>query len=251
MAYTMVIADDNPVIIEGIQHLVEMRFADLMIIGSYKNGQDLIRDLESGALSVPDILVSDIRMPLADGIAVCKYLKGSGAPTRIILITAYKDFEYARSALNLGVNQLIVKPFTSEDLLSGIAENLDAVRAENTPIPENLPDPQSLEHRFSVESIKKYVNANLSNDALTVQAIAAHFNLSSNYLSYLFSKKAGMTLSKYISSTRIEYAKWLLRTKPHMTIVEVAKASGFSSVGYFNNVFKKVLGTTPLKYKMK
>ncbi|MGF2146170.1 AraC family transcriptional regulator [Vagococcus fluvialis] len=89
-----------------------------------------------------------------------------------------------------------------------------------------------------------------SAQAITVQEVANYFGYNKVYLSHLFSKEMGMTLTRYLQLQRIEKAKILLGNSP-ITIKEVAFAVGFEDEKYFSRVFKKLEHLSPVDYRKK
>lgn len=94
---------------------------------------------------------------------------------------------------------------------------------------------------------KKYINDNLERP-LSVKDISIGANISKSVLYRIFSKHCGCTLSEYVNRKRIERAEKLLR-ETEMSISEIALKAGFCSDVYFRMVFKKLKGTTPVKYR--
>lgn len=97
-----------------------------------------------------------------------------------------------------------------------------------------------------VREVQDYIRQNLSDPALSVQAIADKVGLSENYLSAQFKRETGQTLHRVIVDLRIERAKYLLLN--HYRMPEVAQHCGFSSAGYFHSVFKKHTGLSPAAF---
>lgn len=111
-----------------------------------------------------------------------------------------------------------------------------------------------LVHRFSTKGyalpVRKatvYIDANLSGE-LGLQKIADGLNLSASYLSALFKKETGKTITAYIQHRRIEYAKNLLETTS-LQVQAVAQHCGIWDVHYFSRIFKQIVGMTPTAYR--
>lgn len=98
-----------------------------------------------------------------------------------------------------------------------------------------------------VQRTLTYIDSNLAGD-LSLQAIARTQNVSGSYLSNLFHKEYGKTLSEYILEKRVENAAALLRNT-HLQVQTVAQHCGFSDVNYFSKTFKKHHGLTPRQYR--
>ena len=97
-----------------------------------------------------------------------------------------------------------------------------------------------------IREVQAYIRQNLSDPALSVQAVADRVGLSENYLGALFKRETGQTLHRVIVDLRMERAKYLLLN--HCRVQEVAQRCGFSSAGYFHSVFKKYTGLSPAAF---
>lgn len=100
-----------------------------------------------------------------------------------------------------------------------------------------------------VVRVRDYVYLHL-HDRITVEEIADHIGLNPSYLSTLFKKETGTTITDYIQDRRVECAENLLRFSDY-SFAEIANITAFSSQSYFNTVFKKKTGMTPLAYRKK
>ena len=101
--------------------------------------------------------------------------------------------------------------------------------------------------RSDVERIRQYIQYHVDED-LRIDQLAARVYLSQTYLSYIFKKETGMTLSRYIRQCRMEKAKELL-TSTDMKIVQVCEKVGFSNVSYFCQSFREYTGVSPEKFR--
>lgn len=108
------IAEDQPNFRNGLLKLARKRSTEWVVAGEAANGRDALQAMES---CVPDLLLTDIRMPHMDGLELAKEIKSRGWKTRIVIITGYKDFAYAQSALKYGVLDFITKPCVEGDIL--------------------------------------------------------------------------------------------------------------------------------------
>ena len=101
----------------------------------------------------------------------------------------------------------------------------------------------------SLGEVEAFIQNNLSDPSLSVQAIADHVGLSENYLSALFKRETGVNLHRAIIDLRIDRAKYLLLNGYRLS--EAAARCGFSSPAYFHSVFKKQTGLSPAAFPKK
>ncbi|MGO4495522.1 response regulator [Paenibacillus sp. 2RAB27] len=109
------IAEDQPNFRKGLRRLVGKRSTEWVVMGEAANGRDALFMMEK---CVPDLLLTDIRMPHIDGLRLAEEIKSRGWLTKIVIVTGFKDFSYAQSAVKFGVMDFITKPCVETDILS-------------------------------------------------------------------------------------------------------------------------------------
>lgn len=117
--FSVVIADDEPLIIKGLLKMVDWKKLNTEVVGTSRNGEQLIRQINE---LTPDIIISDISMPNQSGIDVIKYIKEKGLKSKVIFLSAFQEFEYAKQALKYGVVEYLLKPVTKEELEQSIVK---------------------------------------------------------------------------------------------------------------------------------
>jgi CheY-like chemotaxis protein len=114
-SYRIVLCEDEPLLLERLRRMVEGLDSGFTVVGMAENGREALTALnETGA----DLLITDIRMPVMDGIELIKKLQEEQPRLECMLISGYGDFEYARTALRLGVCELLYRqdiPFLFHD----------------------------------------------------------------------------------------------------------------------------------------
>lgn len=119
--YTVLIADDNKKICDGLKMIINQCFPNLRVLGPFYSGEDAMSAIEK---TVPDIVISDIRMPKADGLEICRFIRSKSPLTKIILVTGYQEFEYAKKAIEYNTSALLVKPYSSDQLIETIKASI-------------------------------------------------------------------------------------------------------------------------------
>ena len=126
----MIIADDESVIIRGIQKLLDWESMGIQIVGEYTDGRQAL----DGILALqPDIALLDISMPGLTGIDVLRELGNHNAKTSVIFISGFQDFEYAKSAVRFGAKDYLLKPIIRSELLAAL-ERCVPIRSEKEPL---------------------------------------------------------------------------------------------------------------------
>lgn len=125
----MVIIDDIRSVVEGIARQVNWAEEGIEVVGTALNGEQglaLVRE------HVPQIVLTDIRMPKMDGLEMTKQIMREMPDCKVILLSGYTDFEYAREGLRIGALDFITKPFSKEDIVSIVRKAREAVEADNS-----------------------------------------------------------------------------------------------------------------------
>lgn len=132
--YNALIVDDEKSILENIQKAIPWEELGIETVFTAQNGSDALSLLEAYHI---DLLISDIRMPGMDGLTLLKHVRAVYPNIRCILLSAYGEFEYARTALTLGIENYLLKPLSVEELIASIQKSLDNL-AQSKHIDQNF-----------------------------------------------------------------------------------------------------------------
>lgn len=111
---TMMIVDDEPICRQGIRICTSWESYGITIVAEAENG---VEALERAGRYHPDIVLTDIRMPVMDGLSLAEALRNLYPETMLIIISAYAEFEYARKLMKLGIEDYLLRPYGTDDLL--------------------------------------------------------------------------------------------------------------------------------------
>lgn len=217
--------------------------------------------------NVPDIIVSDVMMPVMDGLQFCNRLKTNTATSHIpvILLTARNLNEQRIEGYENGADAYITKPFNSELLKSRI-ENLlksrsqlktlftqqETSAAESVTLSRNsktVTEVTSRDREF-LENLRNAIQENMSNQKLKVEDLSDMLGLSRVQIYRKIKAITGLTTVELLRTARLERSKALLLTTDK-TIAQVAYSVGFSTPSYFTNCFKEKYGMYPTEYREK
>lgn len=237
--YKVLIVDDELLVRENLRDFAWEKHG-FELCGEARNGEEgcaLIRERR------PEIVITDIGMPVVDGLQLVERTKDAYPETSFILLTCHTEFDYARRALQLGAVDYLVKGvFRDEDLLLALE------KAASLHLPRTAGKSAALpQQRYEIEAALKYMADHL-HLPLTKGDVAEHVGLSANYFSALFKSKTGETFQDYLKSMRIERACKLLRTT-NAKVYEIAEQVGIPNYRYFSEVFEKSTGSTPKQYR--
>ncbi|WP_018752017.1 response regulator [Paenibacillus sanguinis] len=124
----MILADDEPVILNGLKWIVDWAGLGIEIVGEAQDGQQLLRLIQE---KQPDLIVSDICMPGLSGIDVLREMNASDKPGKVIFISAHKEFQYAQDALKYGALDYLVKPVDTTALEQVVQKAVSIIRNES------------------------------------------------------------------------------------------------------------------------
>ncbi len=256
MMYKVAIIDDEPLIVEGLSKTMAWEKWNCEVSGfAYdgREGMDLIRSKR------PDIVITDINMPEMDGLMMIAGLKSEFPDTQIIILTGYREFEYARKAIELGVSRFLLKPSKMNELeeaVEAVTKRLEQrERFADTLMPE--PAVQEAEpeaeaesneaNSFIVKNALEYIREN-SQEKLRLTDVADQVYVSQWHLSKLLNKHTGKTFSDILNGARMDKSKELLKD-PSLRICDVAEMVGFQDLAHFSRVFKKMEGMSANEYR--
>ena len=242
--YKLMIADDEPLIRRGIKQLIDLSSLQIGEIHEASTGEEALKVFEEFK---PEIVLMDINMPKIDGLSVAKKIKSINPDTKIAIITGYNYFDYAQTAIKIGVEDYILKPVTKseiEALLVKVVAKLNEEKRQR----ELLALASEDESSSGDLHFEKLILEQLSNPNLALGELAKQLGFSTNYLSLLIKKELGMSFQEYVTQQRIQRAKRLLLSTD-MKIYEVALAVGIEDMNYFSYRFKSIVGISPKSYR--
>lgn len=243
--YNMLVVDDEKIEREGIHQLVKICRLPIKVTKA-ANGEDAINMLKQGNY---DLLMTDIKMPFMDGLTLAQKAKSLNPDIKILIFSAYGEFDFAQKAIKLHVNNYILKPIDVDafrETMDDIVEELDNERGYSRLEEMDLSD--SSKAKAINEAIRIIHSDYYKN--ISLDYLASQVYLNPAYFSVLFKKETGESVVKYIQNVRIEKACEML-TKTNMKIVDIGKRIGYGNLSYFCMVFKKCKDISPAKYREK
>lgn len=246
----MLIVEDD----EEIQNYLTAEMRAIFSVTCVGNGQEALDLLRK---KVPDIIISDVMMPVMDGTTLLKNIRQNTDFNNIpvILLTAKSSDKDNIEALSLGADAYITKPFNVE-ILRRTALNLVQRQQQLKNIYDGRQTPKvdkvqvtSPDERL-MQRIMKVVNANLSNPDLGNDLLTKEVGISRVHLYRKLKEMTNLSLRDFIKNIRLTEAARLL-SEQHHSIADVAEKCGFDNVSYFTVVFKQKYGVPPSVYMSK
>ncbi len=221
------------------------------------NGED---GLITAKKLIPDLVITDVKMPVKDGYEVTSELKSHDATCHIpiILLTGLDDMDARVKGIHKGADIYLNKPFQEQELLSWI-QNLLRLRGKlqgfyrglgfsASDEPQEQFGPNDPDREF-MQQVGAAIDDNFHKETFSVKELSKMMNM--EYVTFYRKYKAitDENAKKTIQDKRIARAKYLLLNEPSKRIRQIAFEVGFSDPGYFSKAFKEVLGSTPKQFR--
>ena len=242
----VLVVEDEEMIRKGIVLTVDWASLDCVVVGEAANGEEALDAVEKYS---PSLIITDLKMPIMDGIEMLTRLRERGCEAHVIILTAYDSFTYAQSALRLGAVDFLLKPFHDGELEEAVMR-LQKKLGEKSKPEELLPMAQSKKgskSRYVMAAID-FIAENYHDPDMSVSQIAQHLGLSEGHLSHTFKKETDYTILNHITRYRINRAMKLLREN-RLKVYEVAEQVGYRDITHFSSTFKKLVGMSPSEYQ--
>ncbi len=246
----MLVIEDNA----DVRHFISSHFKSTYRVLTAKNGQE---GWEIALKTIPDIVISDILMPVMNGYKLCKQIKNDERTSHIpvILLTAMHSKENEIKGLTTGADDYITKPFDLS-VLQAKVENLLSIRELlkqkfTGPVilePTNV-EITSQDEKFLQRAIQ-IVEENISDNKLNIEEFSVKVGLSRMQLYRKIHALTDMTVKEFIRHIRLKRAAQLL-LQHKMNISEVAYEVGFIDLTYFRKCFKREFGMSAKEYMAK
>lgn len=254
--YKVVIIDDEPIIVEGLTRVISWETYNCKIVGTASNGHqgmELIHKVH------PDMVFTDIAMPGMDGLQMIAAIRSEEPNLQITILTGYRDFDFAQTAIRLGVSRYLLKPSKLAELEEAVVfmtSQLAALpqREETSSGDANTEAPAEQESEctagsFIVRNALEYLDTHYA-EKITLTELADKMYVSQWHLSKLLNKHMKKSFSDILNEVRIREAKKLLMD-PSLRVGDVAEKVGFLDIAHFSRVFKKYTEMSANEYRNK
>ena len=213
--------------------------------------------LELAIKVIPDLIISDIIMPGADGFAFCEKIKSHEVTSHIplILLTAMADTRDVIRGLETGADDYLTKPFNAKELqfrVKNMIESRMALRARFDQTLVVKPEEIVVSSRDSelIEKLLRVAEANIDNESFSVEMLAGEAGMSPSQLHRKLKAIIGQSAIQFIRSVRMHRARELLERNAG-NIADIAYMTGFSDPGYFSKTFRAFFGYSPSAFRKK
>ncbi len=243
----LLIVEDNSDVVGYLEACYQNHFS-IQVANDGKQGYQMAID------EIPDIIISDIMMPVMDGFELCKKLKGDYRTSHIpvILLTAKADIPSRIEGLETGADAYIVKPFNQRELLVRMQKLLELRkklfrRYTNSNGLEFSNDPLVQKEDQFFKKLNEIIQKNLGDENLNIKSLCNEMAMSKSQLYRKFKALTNKSVARYIRTLRLQKAKQLLKTTS-LSISEIGFEVGIKTPSTFSELFKDEFGKSPREF---
>ncbi|MEI4768650.1 response regulator [Psychrobacillus sp. FJAT-51614] len=239
----VLLVDDERWVRKALMWSIRKLNLSLQIVHECANGLEALDWIKRNDV---DLVLTDIRMPVMDGLTLVKELNKLDRNLDCIVISVHDEFQIVQQAIRSGVTDYLLKPIEEEDLKDCLEKWLNKQKE----VGEENKTPTIVDEAFpasTIDQVLAYLETTpLRQVSLTDAAKSVHLNPS--YLSQLFKQQLNTKFVDYLTELRIQEGKRLLLNTT-LKMSEIADRVGYSEVAYFSNNFKKMTGYSPSEFR--
>lgn len=209
----VLIVDDEPYMVDYLRKLVDWEqygFEHVYTAGGGSMARDMLDKYQ------PELLITDIRMPKISGLDLCRHIFEKKYPTKVMILSGYGEFEYAKQAIQYGVSEYLLKPILKDEFEEILEKMLERHFAKQK---EQQEKEKTGDVIFEVEN---YIKENIESDL----SLELH----------------------YVTRCKMEKAAWLL-DNTEQKINEIMLQLGYQKSQHFAKIFREQYGVSPKEYK--
>ena len=194
--YSVFAVDDEPIVLEGIRSKIDWEGSDFTFAGEATDGEialSMIHEIR------PDILITDIKMPFMDGLQLAEAIKRTQPWIKIIILSGHDEFDYAKKAISIGIEDYLLKPFTPDELFASLtktAAQIDKERKQLSDISKLREELKSSETLIKKDFLNNLVHGSADTDTIMQKCAELGISLISRYYKVFISRIESKTGNK-------------------------------------------------------
>jgi len=233
--YQVVIVDDNKLIADALAAFPIWKENGCQVAAVCYDSTDAKHAINT---LLPDIIITDIRMPGLNGLELIDTVRSVVPHMRVIFVSAYDNFEYAQRALRMGAQDYLLKPFSKEALAQAVSGAVCYLDQHEKKQEEESP---------FLKPIIEYINLRIDRH-VTAEEVARTFYMSTSRLDKLIQKEYGKGFQKLYISLHMNRAKELL-LDVRSNIEDIAQKVGYKNYASFYRAFTREFSMSPTEYR--
>lgn len=244
----LLIVEDEPLIRAGLKQYFNWANFGIDTILEAENGQEGVNIFTK---EQPGLIITDIRMPIMNGLDMIREIRTLDICTSIIILTGYNEFEYAQKAIKYGgIHDFLIKPLQYKESYQAISSCIKKRRAFHNDMDDEIRETNNIitnKEQQLFQQIENFIIENLEYN-VSLQVIANHFFYNPSYLSRLFKSTLNINYTDFVRDLKIKVSCNKLRD-PNLNMKDVYQKSGFNSYKQFLSAFRRITGMTPTDYR--
>jgi YesN/AraC family two-component response regulator len=241
----VLLVDDERWVRTALKWTINKLNLPLQVVHECQNGLEALDWIKMNEV---DLILTDIQMPVMDGLALVKELSSLNGAYDVIVISVHDEFQFIQQAMRSGVTDYLLKPIEENEikvcLEKWLTKKSSEVKTSKLTLSVNETMPLT-----TIERALDYINKTPL-DQITLKEAADSIHINPSYLSQLFKQQLNKKFVDYITELRIEESKRLLENTT-LRMSEIAERVGYSDLAYFSNNFKKIVGCSPSEFRNK
>src|SRR4051794_363773 len=239
----LLLVDDERWVRTALKWTINKLNLPLQVVHECQNGLEALDWIKVNEV---DLVLTDIRMPIMDGLALVKELSKLNGPYDVIVISVHDEFQFVQQAIRSGVTDYLLKPIEETELKACLEKWLNERGNEEKPIKNIFSDKENIP-LSTIERVIEYIKKTPL-DQITLKEAAESIHINPSYLSQLFKQQLNKKFVDYITELRINESKRLLQNTT-LRMSEIAERVGYSDLAYFSNNFKRITGFSPSEFR--
>lgn len=245
--YPFIFIDDEDLMREFFSEVVEFSDYGFELAGMFSKAEAALEYLKEH----PEIraVITDIRMGTMSGIEFCEKVREMNGELLLVVLSGYREFEYAQRALRCNVFDYLLKPTLFEDidmLFKRMKKQLDQREQKGAGV--HVAPVLDYQYESILERIQKYIDENFDRD-ISLDSVAQYAAMNPSYLSRFFKQHMQCNFLDYVSRVRVEKAIAFL-ADPTVKVGDVCEMVGYRTAQHFYKIFKQYTGCTPSEYRV-
>lgn len=244
--YKVIVCEDEVMILDNIVKKINQSELGFEVIAKAVNGKQGLEFIEE---HLPDVVISDIKMPFVDGLELISKIDLKYPYMKKIIISGYAEFEYAKQAMKYNTYDYLLKPVKNDELIQAFIKlKIDLDNEFNELMDKAGIVKEQVTPYEAVKFTQWYIRSHFDKE-INFNHIAMRFNYTPGYLAKLFTQHVGESPTKYYLNLKMDKAKYLLIHCEKLSVKQIAEMIGYEDQSYFSRIFKKAVGKSPLEYR--
>ena len=240
----LLIVDDSKWTRDGLAQIIDWHSLGIEICDTCSSAAKACKILATNPI---DILITDIKMTGMDGLELAEHVHVRYPHIKIILMSAYKEFDYAYKAVQLGVEGYVLKPIVPEDFLKTIKTITASITNKTDSVTIKPTSSASNSSQKIARTAQNYIDQHLHDKNLSLKQVADNLHINYYYLCKCFKESEEISFTEYVTDKRLQIAANLL-SATSLHIYEICAQIGMEPKN-FHSLFRKKYNMTPLEYR--